>query len=100
MNTHYFASYKDKFTTYYKAARKERKGESAFVRELGKGLDAGTAFSEHLADAIASLAQLGLSIKPEEIGKLIQPDMDEDVIDIMAEVRAYYQGTEFDQLLP
>lgn len=92
-NTHYFASYKEKFTTYYKAARKDRKGESSFIKDLNRGLGAGTDFSTNLAEAIAYLTKLGLSVKPDDVGKLIEPDMDEDVIDIMAEVRAYYQGT-------
>ncbi|KAG8683246.1 hypothetical protein FRC11_013789, partial [Ceratobasidium sp. 423] len=60
-NTHYFASYKDKFTTYYKAARKGRRGENTLVQGLTQGLDANTDFSKSMGEAIAHLAKMGLA---------------------------------------
>ncbi|KAF8756245.1 Fungalysin metallopeptidase (M36) [Rhizoctonia solani] len=32
-NTHYFASYKEKFITYYKAVRKDRRGENSLFKD-------------------------------------------------------------------
>ncbi|CAE6452553.1 unnamed protein product [Rhizoctonia solani] len=90
-NTHYFASYKEKFTTYYKAARKDRRGENALIQGLTQGLNADNDFSKSMAEAIAHLTKMGLSVQPVDLGKLIQAEAEDELIDIMAEVRAYYQ---------
>ncbi|KAF8733469.1 hypothetical protein RHS02_07334, partial [Rhizoctonia solani] len=90
-NTHYFASYKEKFITYYKAVRKDRRGENSLVQGLTQGLNANTDFSKSMAEAIAHLTKMGLTVQPVDLGKLIQPEAEDELIDIMAEVRAYYQ---------
>ncbi|KAJ1301437.1 hypothetical protein OPQ81_008695 [Rhizoctonia solani] len=63
-NAHYLASYKEKFITYYKAVRKH---------------------------PIAHLTKMGLPVQPVDLGKLIPAEAEDELIDIMAEVRAYYQ---------
>ncbi|CUA74652.1 hypothetical protein RSOLAG22IIIB_11369 [Rhizoctonia solani] len=90
-NTHYFASYKEKFTTYYKAVRKGRRGENTLIQGLAQGLDGKTDFSKSMAEAIAHLTKMGLAVKPLDLGKLIESEAEDELIDIMAEVRAYYQ---------
>ncbi|CEL56749.1 hypothetical protein RSOLAG1IB_08051 [Rhizoctonia solani AG-1 IB] len=90
-NTHYFASYKEKFITYYKAARKDRRGENALIQGLTKGLSANTEFSKSMAEAIAHLTKMGLPVQPVDLGKLIEAEAEDELVDIMAEVRAYYQ---------
>jgi hypothetical protein len=91
-NAHYFLSYKDKFATYYKSVRKDRGGGSALAQGFAKGLNSNTPFSKYMGEVISSLAKMGLSIQPEDLGKLINSDTEEDIVGIMAEVRAYYQG--------
>ena len=81
LNTHYHANYKDKFITYYKAAWED----SDLLRKLKSGLLAG----ESLNKALSSLNELGMSAKPTDLPKLLPPDPKEN---IMASVRAYFQG--------
>jgi hypothetical protein len=91
-NTHYLADYKEKFTTYYKSVRKDQEGKTSFVEGVVQGLGGETDFAKSLSEVIAHLTKMGLSVDPQELIKLMDSDVDEDVIDIMAEVRAYYQG--------
>ncbi|KAG8688258.1 hypothetical protein FRC11_005773 [Ceratobasidium sp. 423] len=44
-----------------------------------------------MGEAIAHLAKMGLAVQPIDLGKLIQAEAEDELIDIMAEVRAYYQ---------
>ncbi|CAE6433884.1 unnamed protein product [Rhizoctonia solani] len=90
-NTHYFAAYKEKFTTYYKAVRKGRRGENTLIQGLTQGLNGNTDFSKSMAEAIAHLTKMGLAVQPVDLGKLIESEAEDELIDIMAEVRAYYQ---------
>ncbi|KAG9102798.1 hypothetical protein FRC06_001100 [Ceratobasidium sp. 370] len=90
-NVHYLADYKEKFTGYYQSARKVQQGENTFVKGLAEGLGAGTDFSKSMSEVVAHLSKMGLLVEPQNLAKLLNSDPDEDVIDIMAEVRAYYQ---------
>ncbi|TCD63213.1 hypothetical protein EIP91_005825 [Steccherinum ochraceum] len=51
--------------------------------------------SEHeklVAEAMSALTKLGYThITPEDLGKLVPPDVYEQEMDVMAEVRAYFQ---------
>ena len=84
LNTHYYADYKDKFIAYYKAARED----SDLLRKLKSGSLAG----EPLNKALSSLNELGISAKPTDLPKLLPPDPKEPALNIMASVRAYFQG--------
>lgn len=90
-NNHYLSDYKEKFINYYRLARKDYQGEGEFVKALGQGLGAKTSFAQSMSEVIAHLTKMGLSVQPQELAKLLKPDPSEEVIDIMAEVRAYYQ---------
>ncbi|KAF8603999.1 hypothetical protein BDV93DRAFT_117624 [Ceratobasidium sp. AG-I] len=90
-NTHYLADYKEKFMAYYKTVRKSHEGESTFVEGLMQGISPDTDFGQSLGEVLANLTKMGLSIQPHQLSKLLESDAEEDVVDIMAEVRAYYQ---------
>ncbi|QRV97583.1 dynamin central region protein [Ceratobasidium sp. AG-Ba] len=90
-NTHYLADYKDKFTNYYRTVRKDNEEETSFVKGLAQGLGADTEFAKSMSEVIANLNKMGISMQPQDLARLLNPDPSEDVIDIMAEVRAYYQ---------
>ena len=78
--------------TYYKAARKDRRGENPLIQGLTQGLGGDSDFSKSMAEAIAHLTKMGLAVQPLDLGKLIESEAEDELIDIMAEVRAYYQG--------
>lgn len=91
-NDHYFADYRDKFLTHYKSLR--RQDSNTFVAQLDKGQSAvDEAFKQTLNTAMASIQGLGFhDFKPEDIPRLLPPDPCEAAIEIMADVRAYFQG--------
>ncbi|KAL0955561.1 hypothetical protein HGRIS_001802 [Hohenbuehelia grisea] len=103
LNTHYLSSYKDKFLAFYKACRQKNTNQALMdtIREYkptptefynkttGK-LE--TPMPTGIQKILSGLVDLGIiGVKPEDIAKLLPPDEMEAAIDIMAEVRAYFQ---------
>ncbi|KAG8918972.1 hypothetical protein FRC01_001550 [Tulasnella sp. 417] len=95
-NEHYFFAYKTKMLTRYKIIHQEREGKSALVTAL-KGYNPGNVHSinntqwSYINQAINNLQNFGMTVKAEEfIALLPQHDMT-PALDIMAEVRAYFQ---------
>lgn len=91
MNNHYYSEYRSKFLNHYKSDRLRSK--SSFIRNLedtsGDSLGA-------INDTISSLAKLGLhSVNASSLATLLPADPMEPAIEIMADVRAYFQGREF-----
>lgn len=91
-NDHYFADYREKFLTHYKAVR--RQDSNSFIAQLDNGQSSGDeAFRQTLSTAMASIQSLGFhDFKPADIPRLLPPDPCEAAIEIMADVRAYFQG--------
>lgn len=115
-NTHYFADKRDKQLAQYKQARAFRAGKAANAssgrsngdseddsEEEGSagGSGSGT-FSrapsklgpkekETLLSALAELTKLGYPVKEDDLGKLNPPDEYQEELEVMAEVRAYFQ---------
>jgi hypothetical protein len=105
LNTHYLADYKAKFLAYYKGAREQDRNTTLMsaiqayspsapsissvlrVRPIPESPPTG------VAKALAGLAEIGIHAKPEDLAKLIPPDGMEPALVIMADVRAYFQGT-------
>ena len=95
MNSHYLSDYRSKFLAHYKGAREAyqqpdlMKTIQAFhTRQLNTGYS-----PTGVAKVIASLAEIGMSgIKAEDLAKLFPPDKMEPALEIMAGVRAYFQG--------
>lgn len=117
-NTHYLADKRDKQLAQYKQARAFRAGKAANGGSGrsngdseddseeegsagGSGSGSGT-FSrapskltstekETLLSALAELTRLGYPVKEDDLGKLNPPDEYQEELEVMAEVRAYFQ---------
>ncbi|KAI0250034.1 P-loop containing nucleoside triphosphate hydrolase protein [Lactifluus subvellereus] len=87
MNEHYFMEYRSKFLGHYKGIR--QKARSSFIDNL----ESSDLFMKcAVSKVIAGLAELDLrSIDPSFLPRLLPPDPTEPAIEIMAEVRAYFQ---------
>ena len=106
LNTHYLADYKAKFLAYYKGNR-EQQGNVDLSKNINEHNSvppsepfesefkhAFSAPQPTVKDALASLVAIGLQgIKAEDLPKLLPPDRMEPALVIMADVRAYFQGT-------
>jgi hypothetical protein len=87
MNEHYFMDYRSKFLGHYKGIR--QKTESSFVDELQNEEN-----KQLVSRATSALAALGFSnVDLSTLPRLLPPDPMESAIEIMAEVRAYFQGS-------
>ena len=108
LNTHYLSDYKAKFLAYYKAAR-----EKYETSDLIKHIDNHNSSTVNLgvqqlasrssvppvtqltgiAKVLSGLSEIGLTgIKAEDLANLLPTDRMAPALEIMAEVRAYFQG--------
>jgi len=102
LNTHYLADYQTKFLAYYKRARQQADNvnltsaittyaDPAPARQTARGAE-----PTGISKVLAGLVEIGMhNVKPEDLAKLIPPDAMEPALGIMADVRAYFQGTSF-----
>ena len=108
LNTQYLSDYRFKFLAYYKAAReKYEKSDllthidnhnSSALNLTAKGRYATTSGTQltGIAKILSGLSEIGLSgIKAEDLANLLPPDRMAPALEIMAEVRAYFQGKIF-----
>jgi hypothetical protein len=95
MNDHYFMDYRSKFLAYYKDARLRAK--SQFIRNLENSDDGDMV--DAISETICSLTRMGLPAKASSLANLLPADPMDPAIEIMADVRAYFQGSS-DILLP
>ncbi|PIL25642.1 transporter [Ganoderma sinense ZZ0214-1] len=77
-NTHYLSEKRDIHLAKYKQAR------SGLQRSTPQG------HGEIVNDALSVLTKLGYAVKEEDLGKLNPPDIYEEELELMAEVRAYF----------
>jgi hypothetical protein len=120
VNDHYMADYKEKFLVYYRRVRREtkkkttynsgtlkpatpkrgntagRKFESPF--ESPSSISKSSGFGEEVVDpiteALTALSRAGYpGLTEEDLPKLLGQDVMEPALEIMATVRAYFQGT-------
>jgi hypothetical protein len=88
MNEHYLMDYRSKFLGHYKGIRQQ--AESSFMENLESKQN-----KELVRSVTSNLAALGLpNFDPSTLPRLLPPDPMESAIEIMAEVRAYFQGSE------
>ena len=96
MNNHHLSDYRSKFLAHYKGAR-----ESCQQPDLMKMIQAARPVAlgyspTGVAKVIASLAEIGMSgVRADDLAKLLPPDKMEPALEIMAGVRAYFQGKYF-----
>ena len=92
-NEHYLSDYKAKYLARYRAERKVHSGGGA-NDSLRNFMNGTYDHSGHFGNAISYLQQMGFpsDLKKEDFLRLLKPDASEEALDIMAEVRAYYQG--------
>lgn len=102
LNEHYLADYKDKFLSFYKAFRQSQRSPT-LLAHINKYVIAppqqdnpfgNTPQPTGIPKILSGLSEVGITgVKPEDIPKLLPPDTMEPALTIMAEVRAYFQGT-------
>lgn len=97
LNGHYYSDYRDKFLAHYRALR-HSETHGSFLKNLrsynsksSKTLSSD--FGTHTRDALAGLAEMGLDgLRAPDLAKLLPTDPYEPALNIMASVRAYFQG--------
>ncbi|KAG8829739.1 hypothetical protein FRC17_006131, partial [Serendipita sp. 399] len=90
INEHYLQDYKTKYMHRYKAARQQHVAQEGPLQQLMSG---GMDNSESLRNALFHLSELGLGdLNAQKLLRLLPQDPADAMIEIMAEVRAYYQG--------
>lgn len=92
-NEHYLSDYKAKYLARYRAERKVHSGSGA--NDSLRGFINGTYDHNSLfTNTVSYLQQMGFpsGLNKEDFLRLLKPDASEEALDIMAEVRAYYQG--------
>ncbi|KAJ7119698.1 P-loop containing nucleoside triphosphate hydrolase protein [Mycena epipterygia] len=99
LNEHYLADYKAKFLSDYKGAR-EKARNPTLVTAISKYNTDGptkdtkgyTSYPTGIAAVLSNLAGIGLSsVTAEDLVKLLPPDRMDPALNIMSDVRAYFQ---------
>lgn len=93
LNHTYLKEYKNKFLAHYRDIRQRSKGHDTIVRRLQEpeGTVAAPAHPK-LADLTDLLQRFGLTCTPKDLHRLLPEDELEPALDIIATVRAYFQG--------
>ncbi|KIL62477.1 hypothetical protein M378DRAFT_12811 [Amanita muscaria Koide BX008] len=105
LNTHYLADYRDKFFAFYKGARaidlnpnlhnsiNSHSQQTSDAPSIDSGGSAPKVQGDSgVAKVLHGLLELGITnVNPEDIPKLLPSDPMEPALEIMAEVRAYFQ---------
>jgi hypothetical protein len=97
LNTHYYSDYKDKFLAYYKGCRENTDLISKIKasQSSSKRMSNSRAFEvvpDPVTKILAGLAEIGITVKAEDLPRLLPSDPMEAALNIMASVRAYFQG--------
>lgn len=108
LNHTYLQEYKDKFLQHYREIRRRSRGQDLIIRRLtGPGSSEPDpdevrlqpiaqqnpeSSSKELAILVGTLQKLGLPCTPADLHRLLPDDECEPALDIMASVRAYFQG--------
>lgn len=93
LNEHYLADYKTKFLSDYKSTREKTQNPVLANAIEAHRLVSSPAAYPGIAQVLAGLAAVGLNgIDAEDLVKLLPPDRMDPALNIMADVRAYFQG--------
>lgn len=111
LNAHYLADYKDKFLSHYKGSRqndnnpqlmsaiqayksKAVKPRSSRDSVRSSASSPTSSAPSGISQILTGLVELGIyGTSPDGIPKILPPDEMEPALIIMADVRAYFQGT-------
>jgi hypothetical protein len=98
LNEHYYSDYKARWVAHFKGWRNNDKNKPLMGAIDSHNSSPSVRLGQPSADAItqvlSALAGIGMSgMKAEDLSKLLPPDPMEKALVIMAEVRAYFQGT-------
>lgn len=94
LNTHYYGDYKDKFLSFYRGCHQN--GEDVLLTrlQLYSPAKSPSEMQNGVSQVLSVLPQIGITgAKPIDLAKLLPPDPREPTINIMAGVRAYFQGS-------
>ncbi|KAJ2930159.1 hypothetical protein H1R20_g6940, partial [Candolleomyces eurysporus] len=103
LNQHYLSDYREKFLAYYKAAREDdiqtfvTKQVKAYKNTSGTSSNSRALDDEHecpkgIPKVLLGLTEMGITgIQPDDIYKILPADEMAPAINIMADVRAYFQ---------
>ncbi|THU89402.1 hypothetical protein K435DRAFT_677975 [Dendrothele bispora CBS 962.96] len=93
LNTHYMADYREKFMAYYKGARHEHSNTMLMqqINSYHPPTDPSSQEQSPVSKILSGLVQVGMyGVKATDLPKLLSDPM-EPALDIMADVRAYFQ---------
>ncbi|KAJ6458250.1 P-loop containing nucleoside triphosphate hydrolase protein [Mycena sanguinolenta] len=93
LNEHYLADYKAKFLSHYKSAREKAQHPAlAAAIEAYRRTTGPPQLPTGITQIIAGLGSMGLGgINVDDLVKLLPPDRMDPALNIMADVRAYFQ---------
>lgn len=107
LNNHYLSDYKSKFLTYFRESRESVINDQVANRVKAYKEDPtshtiatyrGAKEPSAMAKVMSSLAEVGITgIRPEDVFKILPEDEMAPALNIMADVRAYFQGTSWAQ---
>ena len=89
LNTAYLKNYQAGFLEYYRDARNTQHNQLRGWRAFNSS---NAQRDTYIANAIAALERLNLTVVPNELYRLLPQDMYEPALKIMSDVRAYFQG--------
>ncbi|KAJ3563691.1 hypothetical protein NP233_g8780 [Leucocoprinus birnbaumii] len=100
LNTHYFSDYRSKFLAYYRGAR-NRGNHTSIMETINTysrpsspvfGSKNSSSNLYGISKVLSGLAEIGMSgVQAEDLAKLFKTDNMEPALEIMADVRAYFQ---------
>ncbi|KAF8991460.1 P-loop containing nucleoside triphosphate hydrolase protein [Cyathus striatus] len=102
LNDHYLSDYKQKFLTHFKGARDRQANATAIDNINGYSPSPTSATGKNMSQpqqygiskVLTGLAEMGITgIQAEDLARLLPSDKMEPALVIMADVRAYFQGT-------
>ena len=92
VNEDTLSDYKSKYLTHYRAMNRAHNGGTN--SNLQSFINGGPDNSGYISSALSHLGYIGFQgLTRQDLLRLLKPDGDEEAMEIMAECRAYYQGT-------
>jgi len=100
LNTHYLSDYKSKFLTFYRGVRNKGNHKDVMAQidtyvpsSLTYNNPKNASSSFGISKVMSGLAEIGLiGVQARDLAKLFKIDDMEPALEIMADVRAYFQG--------